>query len=116
MHPITSGVSQGSILGPLLFSIYLDPLTKIPLSQESTLLLYADHIRPISSSDDIDIFQIDVDKIAAWVKDAGLRLNADKSKVIVFSHKKSRPAVNIKLIILLYQSLILHVTIISDLM
>ena len=99
MHPVTSGVPQGSILSPLLFSIYLDPLTEIPLSQDSTSLLYADDIvlyRPISSSHDIDIFQSDVDKIAAWVKDAGLRLNANKSKVIVFSHKKSRPAVNVK--------------------
>ena len=46
---------------------------------------------PISSSHN---FQSVVDMITAWVKDAGLRLNAKKSKVIVFSHKKSRPAVN----------------------
>ena len=99
MHSVTSGVPQGSILGPLLFSIYLDPLTKISLSQDTTLILYADDIvpyRPISSSHDIDVFQSDVDNIADWVKDAGLRLNANKSKVVVFSHKQSRPAVIIK--------------------
>ena len=99
VHPVTSGVPQGSILGPLLFSIYLDPLTKISLSRDTTLILYANDIvlyRPISSSHDIDVFQSDVDKIADWVKDAGLRLNANKSKVIVFSHKKSRPTVIVK--------------------
>ena len=99
VHPVTSGVPQGSILGPLLFSLYLDPLTKISLSQDTTVILYADDIvlyRPISSSHDIDIFQSDVDKIADWVNDAGLCLNANKSKVVVFSHKKSRPAVNIQ--------------------
>ena len=60
------------------------------------MILYADDIvlyRPISSSHDIDVFQFDVDKIADWVKDAGLLLNANKSKVVVFSHKKS---VNVK--------------------
>ena len=98
-HLAFRGVPQGSILGPLLFSLYLDPLTKISLSQDTTVILYADDIvlyRPISSSHDIDIFQSDVDKIADWVKDAGLCLNANKSKVVVFSHKKSRPAVNIQ--------------------
>ena len=99
VHPITSGVPQGSILGPLLFSIYLNPLTKVSLSQDTTLILYADDIvlyRPISSPHDIDVFQSDVDKIADWVRDAGLCVNANKSKVVVFSRKKSRPAVIIK--------------------
>ena len=44
IHAVTSGVPQGSILGPLLFSIYLNPLTNISLSRDSTLILYADDI------------------------------------------------------------------------
>ena len=100
VHPVTSGVPQGSILGPLLFSIHLVSLTKIPLSQDTTLTLYADdtvlYIDPFPTAHIIDVFQSDVNKIDAWVKDAGLRLNANKPKVVVFSHKKSHPAVNIK--------------------
>ena len=37
-----------------------------------------------------------IDKIAAWVKDEDFCLNTNQSKVVVFSHKKSHPAVNFK--------------------
>ena len=97
MHPVTSGVPQGSILGPLLFSIHLVSLTKIPLSQDTTLTLYADDT--VLYKDPFPLLislMSDVNKIDAWVKDAGLRLDANKPKVVVFSHKKSHPAVNIK--------------------
>ena len=50
-------------------------------------VLYIDPFPPFTS----DVFQSDVNKI-----DAGLRLNANKPKVVVFSHKKFHPAVNIK--------------------
>ena len=66
---IVSGVPHGSILGPMLFLIYIDHITQVNLTAVSRLVLYADDIqlyRPISFFEDYRILQSDIDALANW--------------------------------------------------
>ena len=89
--PVISGVPQGSVLGPLLFLIYIDGVTRIPLSEGSKLVLYADDMllyRRISSPEDFNILQNDVDAVNNWVNANHLCFNTTKCKYMLITRKK----------------------------
>ena len=63
--PVLSGVSQRSVVSPLLFLIYIDGIKSITLSPDGHLTLYADGMllyRSISSSADYALLQDDINK------------------------------------------------------
>ena len=62
-----AGVPQGSVLGPLFFLIYIDGVTKVPLSPWSRMVLYTDDMllfRPICTAADYVDFQNDIDLVS----------------------------------------------------
>ena len=96
--PVTSGVPQGSILGPLLFITFMNSINLLPLTTNSRLILYADDIvlyKPINNQHDIELLQQDIDSICKWTKEHGLKLNSAKTNILPIS--RSRKALQLKL-------------------
>ena len=87
---VLSGVLQGSILGPLLFLIYIDGITKVKLSNNSRLVLYADDVliySAISDNNDYQLLQRDINAICDWSTEQYLTLNPQKCKSMTISRK-----------------------------
>ena len=99
-QPVTSGVPQGSILGPLLYIIFMNSLSKIPLSPGAKIVLYADDIllyRPINSTEDCNLLQSDVNSILEWISSHGLVPNHSKTKLLSVTRSRQPFPTNLKI-------------------
>jgi hypothetical protein len=86
---VTSGVPQGSHLGPVLFSIFINNIKNV--IRDSLFLLYADDLKlfyNIKSEQDCVRIQDDLCQVVSWCESNGLELNISKCKVIRYSRKK----------------------------
>ena len=101
---ITYGVPQGSVLGPLLFIIFVNDL---PHSvSQSIVEIYADDTTLSTSALVSNLpaiqqrLQDDINKIADWTSDSKMVINASKTKSLLVTGKrleKKAPDTNLKL-------------------
>ena len=83
----TSGVPQGSVLGPTLFLLYINDIVD---SIQSDVRLFADDsmiYRSISSESDHHILQSDLNTISKWCIDWSMELNTIKCRQIAITNK-----------------------------
>ena len=86
--PVVLGVPQGSILGPLLFLVYINDMSSY--IQHSQILKFADDTKcfnHISSISDQNILQEDIDALFTWSRDSDLNFNLKKFVRLSFKSK-----------------------------
>ena len=84
---VTSGVPQGSVLGPILFLLFINDISK---DTSSTIRLFADDTimyRPIRCEADALALQRDLDRLEKWSRDWQMEFHPDKCKVIHVTRK-----------------------------
>ena len=96
------GIPQGSVLGPLLFNIYINDITKV--TSKFNIIMYADDTTLVSTLENFgalhniamieDEINRSITKISHWLHSNKLflKLNTAKSKFMVFfKHPKTIP-------------------------
>ena len=89
--PVTSGVPQGSIVGPLLFVIFINDLPDIIQEQTGTGLFADDTklYRAVKSLSECECLQHDISNLDNWSHNSNMKFNASKCKVLTITRKRS---------------------------
>ena len=82
--PVGSGVPQGSILGPVLFLLYINDMVNV-VSENTAIGLFADDakiFRNIKTMHDCEILQEDLNSLLTWSNTWKLQFNLSKCKLL----------------------------------
>ncbi|XP_045450960.1 uncharacterized protein LOC123659836 [Melitaea cinxia] len=97
---VTEGTAQGSVLGPVHFLAYVNDISRTLANcttfqfADDTCLLVADS----NINEPMEKLQIDFDALCRWCHDAGLVLNAQKTKLVHISSAHKRDILQKKII------------------
>ena len=86
--PVVSGVPQGTVLGPLLFSLDINDITA---DIESEIRLFADDCvcyREIKDKEDTLKLQRDIDRLGNWARKWSMRFQPVKCNMMQLTNKK----------------------------
>ena len=86
--PVLSGVPQGTVLGPLFFSLYINDISS---DIESEIRLFADDCvcyREIKDDEDTMKLQSDIDRLGSWARKWGMRFQPVKCNMVQLTRKR----------------------------
>jgi retron-type reverse transcriptase len=96
---IQTGVPQGSILGPILFLLYMNDIENC--SKQLSFVLFADDTNIFYSNKCIktinEIMQTEINKVAEWLNVNKLSRNTNKTKFILFRSSNKNQNMTLKL-------------------
>ncbi len=94
--PVTSGIPQGSVMGPVLFVIFINDL---PTSVKSSIYLFADDTKIFShiiNQSDVSVLQNDLDSLQKWSDTWLLKFHPNKCKVATIGKQKIQSSYHMK--------------------
>ena len=87
---VITGVPQGSILGSLLFLLFVNDLPYVV--EESSINLFEDDTAIYSTDSNPTVLgervEKDLDRVSHWINSNGLRLNVEKTQLMVLSRRE----------------------------
>lgn len=91
---VLSGIPQGSILGPVLFTIFINDL---PSYVQSTCKVFADDTKIYNTTSEHNIIQNDLNNLQKWSDDWNLYFNVSKCKVMHIGRNNPKSDYTMKL-------------------
>ena len=92
-HFTSHGVPQGSVVGPLAFSLYAAPIQDVITHHDIKCMMYADDtqmyiiLKNSEQSNTVSRLQACVVDIISWSTQNGLKLNSNKTEILHFTSK-----------------------------
>lgn len=96
---MTSGVPQGSVLGPILFNVYVADLARLLESLGADFHMYADDLLLFTGFDGKTVektfqrLQVVLNVVDSWMRTNHLLLSPSKTSVHIFRSSRSKPPV-----------------------
>ena len=102
-RPITHGIVQGSVLGPVLFLIFTNDLPEHLDKQGTDIVMYADDVQFLHSGNPSNVIELQnrventLLKAQTWFNQNRLKINPTKTDVIVVRSRQRRAEIKMKI-------------------